>query len=144
MTNPKRKGSAHERDLANKLWSMGLAVLRGCSSGGGVRKRFVPDIVAMGKGFVLVIEVKYRKEPTTIKIEGEKVRKLLEFAERAGGDVYIAVKFKKEGWRFIQISHNADGDLTIRPDDLVNAYALEQLVNKYVSKSIMDFIQPSR
>ncbi len=46
MSLAKRKGSAHERALANKLWDMGLAVLRGgCSSGGGVRKRFVPDIV---------------------------------------------------------------------------------------------------
>ncbi|MFP3161245.1 MAG: Holliday junction resolvase, partial [Vulcanisaeta sp.] len=82
MSIPKRKGSAHERNLANKLWDMGLAVLRGCSSGGGVRKRFVPDIVAMGPGFVLVLEVKYRSERNPIRIEEEKVSKLLEFAER--------------------------------------------------------------
>lgn len=138
MTNPKRKGSAHERELANKLWGMGLAVLRGCSSGGGVRKRFVPDVVAVGRGFVLVIEAKYRAEPTSIKIENEKVKKLLEFARRSGGDAYVAVKFKGLDWRFIQVS--TEDDLVIRPDDLNNAYTLDQLINKYRSKSLTDFI----
>ncbi|WP_243678979.1 Holliday junction resolvase [Vulcanisaeta distributa] len=108
MSLAKRKGgSAHERALANKLWSMGgLAVLRGgCSSGGGVRKRFVPDIVAIGPGFVLVIEAKYRSERSSIRIEGEKVEKLLEFAHRArGGDAYVAVKYKGDDWRFLPIT----------------------------------------
>ncbi len=139
MSLSKRKGSAHERALANKLWDMGLAVLRGCSSGGGVRKRFVPDIVAMGPGFVLVLEVKYRSERGPVRIEEEKVEKLLEFARRAKGDAYIAVKFRGDDWRILPISDR--GGVTIRPDDLGNAYTLEQLVNKYMSRSLTEYLK---
>jgi Holliday junction resolvase - archaeal type len=139
MSIPKRKGSAHERNLASKLWDMGLAVLRGCSSGGGVRKRFVPDIVAMGPGFVLVLEVKYRSERNPIRIEGEKVSKLLEFAERARGHAYIAVKFKGDDWRFIPVTSKSS--IVIKPDDLNNAYTLEQLISKYVNRSLLDFLK---
>ncbi|MGC8543031.1 MAG: Holliday junction resolvase Hjc [Vulcanisaeta sp.] len=139
MSLPKRKGSAHERALANKLWDMGLAVLRGCSSGGGVRKRFVPDIVAMGPGFILVLEVKYRSERGTIRIEEEKIAKLLEFAERAKGDAYVAIKFRGDDWRFIPVTNKSS--LLIRPEDLGNAFTLEQLINKYVSKSLMEYLK---
>jgi Holliday junction resolvase len=139
MSIPKRKGSTHERNLANKLWDMGLAVLRGCSSGGGVRKRFVPDIVAMGPGFVLVLEVKYRSERNPIRIEEEKVSKLLEFAERARGHAYIAVKFKGDDWRFIPVTSKSS--IVIKPDDLNNAYTLEQLIGKYVNRSLLDFLK---
>jgi Holliday junction resolvase len=139
MSIPKRKGSAHERNLANRLWDMGLAVLRGCSSGGGVRKRFVPDIVAMGPNFVLVLEVKYRSERNPVRIEEEKVSKLLEFAERARGHAYIAVKFKGDDWRFIQVTSKSS--IVIKPDDLNNAYTLEQLIGKYVNRSLLDFLK---
>ncbi len=139
MSLPKRKGSAHERALANKLWDMGLAVLRGCSSGGGVRKRFVPDIVAMGPGFILVLEVKYRSERGTIRIEEEKIVKLLEFAERAKGDAYVAIKFRGDDWRFIPVTNKSS--LLIRPEDLGNAFTLEQLINKYMSKSLMEYLK---
>jgi Holliday junction resolvase len=139
MATPKRKGSTYERALANKLWSMGLAVLRGCSSGGGVRKRFVPDIVAIGPGFVLVLEVKYRSERKPVRIEEEKVSKLLEFAKRAGGDAYVAIKFKGDDWRFIPITEKAS--IVVKPDDLNGAYTLEQLISKYVSRSLLDFLR---
>ncbi|MCG2879729.1 MAG: Holliday junction resolvase [Vulcanisaeta sp.] len=139
MATPKRKGSTYERALANKLWSMGLAVLRGCSSGGGVRKRFVPDIVAIGPGFVLVLEVKYRSERKPVRIEEEKVSKLLEFAKRAGGDAYVAIKFKGDDWRFIPITEKAS--IVVKPDDLDGAYTLEQLISKYVSRSLLDFLR---
>ncbi|MCG2862802.1 MAG: Holliday junction resolvase [Vulcanisaeta sp.] len=139
MATPKRKGSTYERALANKLWSMGLAVLRGCSSGGGVRKRFVPDIVAIGPGFVLVFEVKYRSERKPVRIEEEKVSKLLEFAKRAGGDAYVAIKFKGDDWRFIPITEKAS--IVVKPDDLDGAYTLEQLISKYVSRSLLDFLR---
>ena len=139
MSLPKRKGSAHERALANKLWNMGLAVLRGCSSGGGVRKRFVPDIVAMGPGFVLIFEAKYRSERNTIRIEEEKIAKLLEFAQRAKGDAYVAIKFRGDDWRFLPVINKES--LVVKPEDLGNAYTLEQLINKYMSKSLMEYLK---
>jgi Holliday junction resolvase len=99
----KRKGSAKERELANLLWQKGCAVLRGCSSGGGVRKRYVPDIVAICRGKVLVFEVKYRSKYVPIRIEVEKLKKLIMFAERAGGKAYLLVKYGREPWKVLDI-----------------------------------------
>jgi Holliday junction resolvase len=97
----KRKGSAKERELANFFWERGCAVLRGCSSGGGVRKRYVPDVVAICRGRVLVFEVKYRSRYAPIKIETDKLEKLIAFAERAGGRPYILVKYGREPWKVL-------------------------------------------
>lgn len=89
----------------------------------------------------MVIEAKYRSERSSIRIEGEKVEKLLEFARRArGGDAYIAVKFKGDEWRFLPIT-DGGGDVVVKPDDLGNAYTLEQLINKYMSKSLTEYLK---
>ena len=99
--NAKRKGSAKERELANFFWERGCAVLRGCSSGGGVRKRYVPDIVAICRGRVLVFAVKYRSKHAPIRLEDEKLEKLLLFAQRAGGGAYLLVKFGRGPWKVV-------------------------------------------
>ncbi|AAL63994.1 Holliday junction resolvase Hjc [Pyrobaculum aerophilum] len=104
----KRKGSAKERELANFFWERGCAVLRGCSSGGGVRKRYVPDVVAICKGKVLVFEVKYRSKYTPIKIEREKLEKLAVFAKRAGGEAYLLVKYGRNPWKVLEIRDKID------------------------------------
>jgi len=100
----KRKGSAKERELANFFWERGCAVLRGCSSGGGVKKRYVPDVVAICRGRVLVFEVKYRSRYAPIKIETDKLEKLIAFAERAGGRAYILVKYGREPWKVLDVA----------------------------------------
>jgi Holliday junction resolvase - archaeal type len=99
--NTKRKGSAKERELANFFWERGCAVLRGCSSGGGVRKRYVPDVVAICRGKVLVFEVKYRSKYAPIKLEIEKLEKLIIFAKRAGGEAYLLVKYGRGPWKVL-------------------------------------------
>ncbi|RFA94208.1 Holliday junction resolvase Hjc [Pyrobaculum aerophilum] len=104
----KRKGSAKERELANFFWERGCAVLRGCSSGGGVRKRYVPDVVAICKGKVLVFEVKYRSKYAPIKIEQEKLEKLAVFAKRAGGEAYLLVKYGRNPWKVLEIRDKID------------------------------------
>ncbi len=98
------KGFRAERALANKLWALGFAVVRGGASGGGVRKRFVPDIVAMRNGKILIVEVKYRSKEEAIPIELERAKRLLDFAQRAGGEAFIAVKYGRREWRFIKLS----------------------------------------
>ncbi|GAB6147713.1 Holliday junction resolvase Hjc [Stetteria hydrogenophila] len=95
----KRKGSLYENELANILWEQGFAVVRGPSSGGGVRRRFQPDLVAMRGGVILVFEVKTAGEKP-LYIDGDKVRRLAEFARRAGARAFIAVRVKGGGWRF--------------------------------------------
>ncbi len=103
MAHPKRKGTAHERNLALYFWERGCAVLRGCSSGGGVRRRYVPDIVAICNGVVLVMEAKYRGKPAHIYLDEEKMRGLVEFARRSRGRAMVVVKYGKGPWRAMPV-----------------------------------------
>lgn len=107
--NAKRKGSAKERELANVLWEHGCAVLRGCSSGAGVRRRYVPDMVAICNGHILVFEVKYRSKASALRLEEEKVHRLTEFARRAHGRALLLVKFGREPWRVLELGSGQVG-----------------------------------
>jgi len=93
LRNPKAKGTRAENELANILWEEGFAVVRGPSSGGGSKKRFQPDLVAVREGAVIAIEVKARSDEGPIYIEAEQVLGLAEFARRAGGKAFIAYRF---------------------------------------------------
>ncbi len=95
----KARATRVENELANLLWSMGYAVVRGPSSGAGVRKRFQPDLVAVKQGKVLVIEVKIYSGEGPLYIPRSQIEGLQDFAERAGGVAYIAVRIKGGGWR---------------------------------------------
>lgn len=100
LRNPKAKGSRAENELADLLWERGFAVVRGPSSGGGTKKRFQPDLVAVRAGAVLVIEVKSRSSPGPLYISSEQVVGLSEFARRAGGLALIAYRARGGEWRF--------------------------------------------
>lgn len=95
----KAKATRVENELANLLWDMGYAVVRGPSSGAGVRKRYQPDLVAVKGGKVLVVEVKLYRGEGPLYIPRHQVEGLREFAERAGAIVYIAVRLHGGGWR---------------------------------------------
>ena len=135
MTSPKAKGASKERSIANLLWERGCAVLRGCSSGGGVRKRFVPDVVAICAGKVLVMELKYRAKRTSVKIEREKVEGLLEFAARSGGKAYVLVKFGREPWKIFEVSDR--GELSINGEMYDKAPELEHLLLSIFNKQLI-------
>jgi Holliday junction resolvase - archaeal type len=47
------------------------------------------------------VEVKYRSRYAPIKIETDKLEKLIAFAERAGGRAYILVKYGREPWKVL-------------------------------------------
>ncbi len=87
----KRKGTRIENELANMLWAKGFAVVRGPSSGAGVRKRYQPDIVAIKNGIVYVIEVKSRKNDI-VYIDAGQIFGIQEFAKRSKGIPLVAVK----------------------------------------------------
>ncbi|MEL9990353.1 MAG: Holliday junction resolvase [Thermoproteus sp.] len=132
MTSPKVKGATKERNLANLLWEKGCAVLRGCSSGGGARKRFVPDLVAICAGRVLVMELKYRAKRATIRVEREKIEGLLDFAVRSGGRAYVLAKFGRGPWKVFEVVEPSDfsinGELYDRAPEL--DHLLASIFNK--------------
>ncbi len=138
VVKSKIKGVKVERELANKLWSLGFAVVRSGSSGGGVRKRFAPDIVAMKNGKILVLEVKYRSKEESISISVDRLLKLLDFSRRAGGYAYVAVKYSGSQWRFIDVKElvkDNDGHIdsryvTLHPEVVKKGLSLRQLVER--------------
>ena len=95
MNKNKARGTLVENMLANILWKKGYAVIRGPASGGGVQKRYTPDLFAMKDGKAMVLEVKERKDINELYIRVEQVQGLIEFARRAGVPAYIV--FKKKG-----------------------------------------------
>ncbi len=120
-TEGRASGLRAERELARKLWSRGLAVVRGPASGAGARRLFYPDLVVMYRGFVAVLEVKARSRPEGITLTADRVSRLFEFARRAGARVFLAVKLRGAGWRFVELEEGLRG-----PDGAVRVSA-EQL-----------------
>jgi Holliday junction resolvase - archaeal type len=135
VTSPKAKGASKERSVANLLWDRGCAVLRGCSSGGGVRKRFVPDVVAVCRGQVLVLELKYRARRAAIRVEEEKVEGLLEFASRAGGRAYVLAKFGRGPWKVFEVG--GPGAISINGDMYDRAPELDHLLASIFNKQLI-------
>jgi len=94
------KGKRAEYELMRKLMRAGYAVMRAPASGAKARRVFYPDIFAVrysnGKYRVLVFEVKLRKTKEYIFLTGPKVWLLKDFARRAGGEAYVAVKVADE------------------------------------------------
>lgn len=106
----------YERELARLLWERGFACIRGGASGAGVRSRFVPDLTAMRRGLILVMEVKVRSREEPIYVEKEKIEKLREFAERAGAIPLLAVKYRGHPWYFVPITKLIPCSTTYRVD----------------------------
>ncbi|MCC6019832.1 MAG: Holliday junction resolvase [Thermoproteaceae archaeon] len=129
--NTRRKGVERERKLANYFWERGCAVLRGCSSGGGVRRRFVPDLIAICRGRVLVFEVKYRSRHAALHVERERLEKLLEFARRAGGEAYLLVKYSRGPWRVLSPAE------VVRRDDYETAPELRAFLESIASQRLV-------
>ncbi len=105
LTDRRRRGFSHERDLLMKLWKKGFAVMRAPASGAKARRFAVPDLVAIRNGVVLVFEVKTMREERDLYVPVHQVSKLIEFVKRSGGYAFIAVKIVGHGmgWRFIPI-----------------------------------------
>ncbi len=140
----RRKGFQAERELVKKLWRYGFAVLRGPASGSGARTIFYPDLLAIYKGRIFVIEVKYRSTDKDIYIDKEKINKLKDFAQRAHAEILIAVKIKNKGWFVVPLEHNcmetqkgcriALREHNIIPiNEFINNIVNENL-NKYITK----------
>lgn len=106
--------------------------MRAPASGSKAKRLAYPDVVAIYKGRVLVMEVKTVKKPRNLYIEPHQVNKLLEFTERAGGEPYIALKVVGTGeWVFIPVSKlekTESGKYRLRKETIVEGLKLESLV----------------
>lgn len=126
----RRRGFAYERELARELWSRGFACIRAPASGAKVR-RAQPDLVAMKNGVILVFEVKTRRREGHVYIDAGQVEKLLEFARRAGGLAFIAVKILDgRGWRFVpagRLSETGGGSFKVGLGEVERGLRLRDL-----------------
>jgi Holliday junction resolvase len=133
----RRRGFHYERELAKMLYKMGFAVIRAPASGSRARRVFYPDIVALYKKNILVFEVKARSEPCDVYIEKEKVERLRDFAERSGGEAYIAVKITSTGeWRAVSLTQlwtTREGNYRVSKFILERSIKLDELLGKIKS-----------
>jgi len=88
-----------ERELVYKLYEKGYMVLRSPRS--GRISLPTPDIVAIKKGKVFVIECKSRR--SGFKVNEEQINQLQEWVDKANAKAFIAWKITREGWKFIPL-----------------------------------------
>ncbi len=141
----RQKGFYYERSLARKLWAKGFAVVRGPGSGGGAKEIVQPDLVAIRNGRIFVFEIKVRWKRSVIYLDRAKVERLKEFAKRAGGMAFIAVKIvDRTDWRFIPVEmleETRGGNFRVNLDSPSNVLSLENIVGMSDSvKSITDYM----
>ncbi|MGM5479852.1 MAG: Holliday junction resolvase Hjc [Nanobdellota archaeon] len=96
----KRRGITAERSLVHSFWESGWAAVR--VAGSGSSQFPSPDILAGNKGRRLAIECKITTESKKY-IPLEDIRHLEYFAKVFGAEVWIAVKFFRKPWAFINV-----------------------------------------
>jgi len=141
------RGFRAERDLVAKLWARGFAVMRAPASGSKIRKAAYPDVVAIRNGCVAVFEVKSRSKEEAIYIEKEQVDKLVEFASRAGGKAYVAVKVAGSDWVFVpvEILEATASGYKVSREALMRGLNIEQLeVDIGLRETLDRYIKPNR
>ena len=94
-----KKGSDFERFIVNAFWGRGWVALR--AAGSGKTDKPLPDVVAVRKGRIILIECKTTtKDRLSLK---EAVENLLDFSMVAGGEAYLAIRFFRKQPRFYSI-----------------------------------------
>jgi Holliday junction resolvase len=133
----RRRGFAHERELAVRLYREGFAVIRAPASGSRVVRLYYPDITAIYRGRILAIEVKSMSYLRDVYIEERKIRRMNDFASRSGGKPYLAVKVIGTGeWRVIplDVGERTPSGYYRYPKNLIEtSKTIEELVNEVKS-----------
>src|SRR3989338_11150366 len=100
MKDRKSKGSNSERDLVHKFNAKGWSAIR--SAGSGSMKYASPDVLAGNNLRRLAIECK-----TTVGIgkylTKKEVDELVLFANNFGAEAWIAIRFDRMEWHFLNI-----------------------------------------
>lgn len=95
----KTKGTGAERELVHLFWAKEWAASR--VAGSGSIKYPVPDILASKNNRLLAIECKTTKNDCQY-LTKEEIDDLKTYAKITGAEPYIAVRFAREEWRFLQ------------------------------------------
>ncbi len=93
------RGASAERELFQKLWNLGFAVVR--AAGSGKMPLPSPDLIALGKGRKIAIECKYYRSKY-LHISKQQFEDLLHWGELADSEVIIAWKIPRKGWFFLK------------------------------------------
>jgi len=142
LKDRRRRGFAAERELVKKLWRYGFAAIRGPASGAKIKRSVYPDVVAIYRGIVLVFEVKSRKKLQNIYMSREQLEKLLEFARRAGGKPFIAVKISElRDWRIVSAENvTISGSRVKIPKEVIESSPpLTVFLSSILNKSLDSF-----
>lgn len=97
----RKRGFNKEREFSRRLWNMGFATVRAPASGSKARLVVQPDVVAAKGGRIFCFEVKTRRRGP-FYIGEEQVRKLCEWAKRAGAKPFIAI-YTKRRWFLVPL-----------------------------------------
>lgn len=96
----KSRGTNAERELIHKFWEKRWGAIR--SAGSGSMQHPSPDILASNGKRIVAIECKMTSAEKKY-FEREEIERLKEFSTLFGAEPFIAVKFLRNGWRFIKI-----------------------------------------
>ncbi|MBN2880996.1 Holliday junction resolvase [Candidatus Woesearchaeota archaeon] len=94
----KSKGLDAERELIHKFWKMGWAAIR-CAGSGSI-KYPVPDVLAGSSTRQIAIECK-TNQATRQYFTKKEIFELKQFSEIFGSESWVAIKFPKKQWFFI-------------------------------------------
>jgi Holliday junction resolvase len=97
----KSKGARFERELIDMFWKRGFAAIRTPAS--GVSRHPIPDVVVGNGRIYFAIEVKMRSN-LPVYLTKNEIEDLITFSKTFGAEPYVAVKLKRERWRFFKIS----------------------------------------
>ena len=95
--NTKGKGTKAERELIHLFWSNSWACMR--AAGSGSTQFPSPDILA---GRKVAIECKITKEDKKY-FQKDEIIQLKNFSDYFGAEPWIAIRFYRTGWFFINI-----------------------------------------
>ena len=93
-----RKGADAERELIQVLFKKGFSVVR--VAGSGATSLPCPDCLALSKKKRMAFECK-AWSAEYLNLAKSQMEELVEWAENAGTELYIAWKIPRMGWRFI-------------------------------------------
>ncbi|NPA85447.1 MAG: Holliday junction resolvase [Crenarchaeota archaeon] len=132
-----RSRSSYERELAQRLFSMGWVVMRAPASGAAAKRYLYPDLVGLKLGRAVAIEVKTTKVERTIYLSRRQYEILKLWEERGGAEPWLAVKvLDGRGWRLYELARLEEAGESYRLH-LEGGLTLDQFDARYSVKATL-------